>query len=77
MDEAKEGAQEAMVNKALVNFHATLQAAVSEVHVDVSAFKQRIEQRIDELCISNRPLAEAVTQLQEENLSSARCCKIK
>ncbi|KAM4545805.1 uncharacterized protein PAE49_018268 isoform 3-T3 [Odontesthes bonariensis] len=68
MDEAKEGAQEAMVNKALVNFQATLQAAVSEVHVDVSAFKQRIEQRIDELCISNRPLAEAVTQLQEENL---------
>ncbi|CAG5871154.1 uncharacterized protein ACNS7B_016489 [Menidia menidia] len=68
MDEAKEGAQEAMVNKALVNFKATLQAAVSEVHVDVSAFKQRIEKRIDELCISNRPLFEVVTRLQEENL---------
>ncbi|XP_041863693.1 smoothelin-like protein 1 [Melanotaenia boesemani] len=68
MDEAKEGAQEAMVNEALVQFKATLQAAVREVHVDVSAFKQRIEQRIDELCICNGPLAEAVTRLQEENL---------
>ncbi len=68
MDEATEGVQEAMVSEALVQFKATLQAAVREVHVDVSAFKQRIEQRIEELCISNRPLAGAVTRLQEENL---------
>lgn len=68
MDEATVGVQEAMVSEALVQFKATLQAAVREVHVDVSAFKQRIEQRIEELCISNGPLAGAVTRLQEENL---------
>ncbi|XP_076606932.1 uncharacterized protein LOC143332941 [Chaetodon auriga] len=68
MDVATESVQEAMVNQALVQFQATLQAAVREVHVDVSAFKQRIEQRIEELCISNGPLAGAVTRLQEENL---------
>lgn len=67
MDEATEGVQEGMVSEALVQFEATLQAAVREVHVDVSAFKQRIEQRIEELCTSNGPLAEAVTRLQEEN----------
>ncbi|XP_071362123.1 smoothelin-like protein 2 isoform X2 [Trachinotus anak] len=68
MDTATEGVQEAMVSEALVEFKATLQAAVREVHVDVSAFKQRIEQRVEELCVSNGPLAEAVTRLQEENL---------
>ncbi|XP_047462879.1 smoothelin-like protein 2 [Mugil cephalus] len=67
MDEATEGVQEGMVSEALVQFEATLQAAVREVHVDVSAFKQRIEQRIEELCTSNGPLAEAVTRLQDEN----------
>lgn len=57
------GAQEV-----LAEFKATLEAAVSEVHVDVSAFKQRVEQRIDELRLSSAPLAEAVSKLQEENL---------
>ncbi|KAF3705840.1 Smoothelin-like protein 2 [Channa argus] len=66
MDTATEGVQESVVSEA--QFKATLQAAVREVHVDVSAFKQRIEQRIEELCISNGPLAEAVSRLQEENL---------
>ncbi|XP_008276583.1 smoothelin-like protein 2 isoform X2 [Stegastes partitus] len=68
MDEAAEVGQEVMVSEALVQFKTTLQAAVKEVHVDVSAFKQRIEKRIEDLCISNGPLAEAVTRLQEENL---------
>ncbi|XP_023135839.2 smoothelin-like protein 2 [Amphiprion ocellaris] len=68
MDEASDVGQEAMVSEALVQFKATLQAAVKEVHVDVSAFKQRIEKRIEDLCISNGPLADAVTRLQEENL---------
>ncbi|XP_060942303.1 smoothelin-like protein 1 [Limanda limanda] len=63
MEATTEGVQDA-----LVEFKSTLQAAVKEVHVDVSAFKQRIEQRIDELCVSNGPLAEAVTRLEEENL---------
>lgn len=56
------------VHEALVELRATLEAAVGEVHVDVSAFKQRVEQRIDELRLSNRPLAEAVSRLQEDNL---------
>nr|XP_033467798.1 smoothelin-like protein 1 isoform X2 [Epinephelus lanceolatus] len=68
MEGATECVQEAMVSEALVQFRATLQAAVREVHVDVNAFKQRIEHRIEELCVSNGPLAEAVTRLQEENL---------
>ncbi|XP_037322854.2 smoothelin-like protein 2 isoform X2 [Pungitius pungitius] len=69
MDEAtRRGVQEALVSEALLEFRATLQAAVREVHVDVSAFKQRIERRVDEQCLSNGPLAEAVSRLQEENL---------
>ncbi|KAM6907169.1 smoothelin, like [Xenentodon cancila] len=68
MDEPKEGPQEVMVSQALSQFQTTLQAAVKEVHMDVNAFKQRIEQRIDELYISNGPLAEAVKRLQAENL---------
>ncbi|TMS14245.1 Smoothelin-like protein 2 [Larimichthys crocea] len=68
MDVATESVQEVKASEALVQFKATLQAAVREVHVDVSAFKQRIEQRIEELCISNGPLASAVARLQEENL---------
>ncbi|XP_057677175.1 smoothelin-like protein 2 isoform X2 [Corythoichthys intestinalis] len=65
MDEV---AEERMVSKAVVEFNATLQAAVREVHMDVSAFKQRIEQRIDEMSASSGPLAEAVGRLKEENL---------
>ncbi|KAM6983530.1 smoothelin-like protein 2 [Tautogolabrus adspersus] len=68
MNEATMNVQDAMVSEALGQFQATLQAAVREVHVDVSAFKQRIEHRIEELCISHGPLAGVVTQLQEENL---------
>ncbi|CAJ1063371.1 smoothelin-like protein 1 isoform X1 [Xyrichtys novacula] len=68
MDEATKNVQDVMVSEALVQFQTTLQAAVREVHVDVSAFKQRIELRIEELCLSHGPLAGAVTRLQEENL---------
>ncbi|XP_041656697.1 smoothelin-like protein 2 [Cheilinus undulatus] len=68
MDEATVSVQDAVVSEALVQFQSTLQAAVREVHVDVSAFKQRIEQRIEDLCLSHVPLAGAVTRLQEENL---------
>ncbi|XP_077448974.1 smoothelin-like protein 2 isoform X2 [Stigmatopora argus] len=63
-----EGAEERVVSKAVVEFNATLQAAVREVHVDISAFKQRIEKRIGEMSASSGPLAEAVVKLQEENL---------
>lgn len=67
MEGATEG-EEVIVSEALVQLRATLQAAVREVHVDVSAFKRRIEQRVEGLCISNQPLAEAVARLQEDNL---------
>lgn len=68
MDVAAESGQEAMVSETLVQYKATLDAAVQEVQVDVKAFKQRIEQKIEELCVSNSPLAGAVAKLQEENL---------
>lgn len=68
MDVAAESRQEAMVSETLVQYKATLEAAVQEVQVDVKAFKQRIERKIEELCIYNSPLAGAVAQLQEENL---------
>uniref|UniRef100_A0A672GHH7 Calponin-homology (CH) domain-containing protein n=1 Tax=Salarias fasciatus TaxID=181472 RepID=A0A672GHH7_SALFA len=68
MDDPRKGGQEETVSEALGHFQATLQAAVREVHVDVSAFKQRIEQKIEEVCVKNGPLAEAVSRLQEENL---------
>ncbi|KAM4727371.1 uncharacterized protein FYW61_012902 isoform 3-T4 [Anableps anableps] len=63
-----EEAEEATVSRAVAQFKATLEAAVREVHVDVSAFKQRVEQRLDELWASSRPLSGAVARLQEENL---------
>ncbi|KAI4790101.1 hypothetical protein KUCAC02_034828 [Chaenocephalus aceratus] len=67
MDDSTEGRQEVVESEALVEFRATLHAAIREVHVDVSAFKQRIEKRIGELIIPNGPLVEAVNRLQEEN----------
>ncbi|XP_061155759.1 smoothelin-like protein 2 [Syngnathus typhle] len=68
MDQGAKGAEEKMVSKALDEFNTTLQAAVREVHMDVSAFKQRMERRIEEMSASSGPMAEAVGRLQEENL---------
>ncbi|XP_034033728.1 smoothelin-like protein 2 isoform X2 [Thalassophryne amazonica] len=62
-----DGDQELTASQALVQFRADVHAAVKEVHVDVSAFKKRIEQKVEDMCVSHRPLAEAVTRLQEEN----------
>lgn len=56
------------MSRALAGFRATLDAAVREVHVDVSAFKQQVEHRMDELRASSWPLSDAVARLQEENL---------
>ncbi|XP_067113092.1 smoothelin-like protein 2 isoform X2 [Osmerus mordax] len=61
------GAREETVCEALGRFEATLRAAVSEVHVDVSAFKRGMERRVDEACRTSAPLLEAVTLLQHEN----------
>lgn len=63
-----ETTKQTVVNEALLQFNTTLQNAVKEVNVDVSCFKQRIEQKIEEMCISNGRLAETVIKLQEENL---------
>ncbi|XP_054902871.1 uncharacterized protein LOC129370727 isoform X2 [Poeciliopsis prolifica] len=60
--------EEDAVSLALAGFRATLDAAIREVHVDVSAFKQQVEHRMDELRASSRPLSDAVARLQEENL---------
>lgn len=56
-----------VAGETLVQFKTTLQAAVQEVQVDVRAFKQRIEVRMEELCASSGPLAGAVAKLQEDN----------
>ncbi|XP_064863317.1 smoothelin-like protein 2 isoform X2 [Oncorhynchus nerka] len=56
------------VCEALGHFEATLAAAVREVHVDVSAFKRGVERRVDEACQAQRPLAEALQRLTQENL---------
>lgn len=62
-----EGVAAAVASETLVQFKATLQAAVQEVQVDVRAFKQRIEQKMEELCASSGPLAGVVARLQEDN----------
>lgn len=54
-------------SETLVQFKTTLQAAVQEVQVDIRAFKQRIELKVEELCASSGPLAGAVARLQEDN----------
>lgn len=56
-----------VASETLVQFKTTLRAAVQEVQVDVRAFKQRIELKIEELCASSGPLAGAVAKLQEDN----------
>ena len=46
----------------------TLRAAVHEVHVDVSVFKQRTERRTAEACrAATQPLGQEVQRLTEEN----------
>lgn len=62
-----EGECEETVCEALGRFEATLRAAVSEVHVDVSVFKRGMERRVEEACKASGPLQEAVAQLQQEN----------
>lgn len=52
----------------MVLFKNNLQATVQEVQVDVRAFKKQMEQKVEELSVSSRPLAAAVSRLREENL---------
>ncbi|XP_070290118.1 smoothelin-like protein 2 [Salvelinus sp. IW2-2015] len=54
---------------ALARYEATLRDAVCEIHVDVSAFKQGVERRLEEATAhpSEGPLGRAVAQLQQEN----------
>lgn len=52
----------------MVLFKNSLQAALREVQVDVRGFKKQMEQKMEELSASSRPLAAAVSRLQEENL---------
>ncbi|XP_029546530.1 DNA-directed RNA polymerase II subunit RPB1 isoform X4 [Salmo trutta] len=56
------------VCEALGHLEATLAAAVRELHVDVSAFKQGL----DEACQAQGPLAEALQRLTQENLQLRR-----
>ncbi|XP_016412602.1 smoothelin-like protein 2 [Sinocyclocheilus rhinocerous] len=52
---------------ALARYETTLQDAVREIHVDVSAFKLGIERRLEEAINVSGPLGRAVAQLQQEN----------
>ncbi|XP_041733438.1 smoothelin-like protein 2 isoform X2 [Coregonus clupeaformis] len=54
---------------ALARYEATLRDAVREIHVDVSAFKQGVERRLEGATAhtSEGPLGRAVAQLQQEN----------
>ncbi|KAI5626742.1 smoothelin-like protein 2, partial [Silurus asotus] len=56
-----------MVCAALARYETTLQDAVREIHVDVSAFKMGVERRLDEALHMSGPLGRAVAQLQQEN----------
>ncbi|KAF7700019.1 smoothelin, like [Silurus meridionalis] len=56
-----------MVCAALARYETTLQDAVREIHVDVSAFKLGVERRLDEALHMSGPLGRAVAQLQQEN----------
>ncbi|KAM3849628.1 smoothelin, like [Diretmus argenteus] len=52
---------------ALARYENTLRDAIREIHVDVSAFKLGMEQRLEEADNLNGPLGRAVAQLQQEN----------
>ncbi|KAK5871501.1 hypothetical protein PBY51_004381 [Eleginops maclovinus] len=49
-------------------FELTLQCAVGEIHSDLQAFGKRVDVRLKEAAGQVAPLAEALAQLQEENL---------
>lgn len=55
------------VCEALARYENTLQDAIREIHVDVSAFKQGMERRLEETANLSGPLGRAVAQLQLEN----------
>ena len=53
---------------AVSRLETTLRAAVHEVHVDVAAFKQRTERRVEEACHAcTEPLSRALAALRQEN----------
>uniref|UniRef100_A0A3Q3L1I1 Smoothelin, like n=1 Tax=Mastacembelus armatus TaxID=205130 RepID=A0A3Q3L1I1_9TELE len=52
---------------ALARYENTLQDAIREIRVDVSAFKLSMEHRLEETANLSGPLGRAVAQLQQEN----------
>ncbi|KAM8903967.1 smoothelin, like isoform 2-T2 [Spinachia spinachia] len=52
---------------ALARYETTLQDAIRDIHVDVSAFKLGMERRLEETADLGGPLGRAVAQLQQEN----------
>ncbi|XP_056139991.1 smoothelin, like [Lampris incognitus] len=55
------------VCSALARYENTLRDAIREIHIDVSAFKQGVECRLEEAANLSGPLGRAVAQLQQEN----------
>lgn len=52
---------------AMARYETTLNNAIREIHVDVSAFKLGMERRLEEAINVSGPLGRAVAQLQQEN----------
>ncbi|KAM7399773.1 hypothetical protein PAMP_019018 [Pampus punctatissimus] len=52
---------------ALARYENTLRDAIREIHLDVNAFKQGMERRLEDEANLSGPLGQAVDQLQQEN----------
>lgn len=51
----------------LEHYEDTLRGAVREIHVDIQLFKQGVGRQVEEVLRLASPLAQAVSELQQEN----------
>ncbi|XP_078404415.1 smoothelin, like [Cetorhinus maximus] len=57
----------ASLRQAVGYFEGTLQEAIKEVHVDISALKREVKQRIEDMLKMLSPLSQTLNHLQQEN----------
>ncbi|XP_059511430.1 smoothelin, like [Stegostoma tigrinum] len=55
------------LSQAVGYFEGSLQTAIREVHVDISALKRDVEVRIEDMVKLLNPLSQTLTELQQEN----------
>ncbi|XP_078062109.1 smoothelin-like protein 2 isoform X2 [Mustelus asterias] len=60
--------EHATLRQAVGYFEGTLQEAIKEVHVDISALKREVEKRIEDMFKLLNPLSQTLNHLQQENL---------